>query len=117
MAEFASVYGRIDNGGAMNCCDLCQFDELVVAPGCTAVSYDTTLLEPGYYWFVVGADFSKIVDCNQPAGGPPDEIGDRYWMRIECVPIIPCPWDVDGDGVVGFEDLLKLLSNWGPCPT
>jgi hypothetical protein len=28
----------------------------------------------------------------------------------------PCPPDLDGDGEVGFQDLLELLSTWGPCP-
>jgi hypothetical protein len=28
-----------------------------------------------------------------------------------------CPWDCgDGDGVVGINDFLELLANWGPCP-
>ena len=27
----------------------------------------------------------------------------------------PCPQDIDGSGTVGFEDLLSLLSAWGPC--
>ncbi|MEE9130665.1 MAG: hypothetical protein V3T84_11655 [Phycisphaerales bacterium] len=27
----------------------------------------------------------------------------------------PCPWDLDGNGVVGATDLLSLLVNWGPC--
>ncbi|MEE9131330.1 MAG: C-type lectin domain-containing protein [Phycisphaerales bacterium] len=27
-----------------------------------------------------------------------------------------CPWDFDGDGVVGASDLLTLLVNWGACP-
>jgi hypothetical protein len=27
-----------------------------------------------------------------------------------------CPWDVDGDGVVGVLDFLALLAHWGPCP-
>ena len=26
------------------------------------------------------------------------------------------PADVDCDGTVGIVDLLKLLSEWGPCP-
>jgi hypothetical protein len=26
-----------------------------------------------------------------------------------------CPADIDGDGVVGFEDLLVVLASWGPC--
>jgi hypothetical protein len=28
----------------------------------------------------------------------------------------PSPADIDGDGVVGFSDLLLLLAAWGPCP-
>jgi hypothetical protein len=27
-----------------------------------------------------------------------------------------CPGDTDGDGVVGFADLIRTLSGWGPCP-
>jgi len=27
-----------------------------------------------------------------------------------------CPWDTDGDGMVGIVDFLNLLGNWGPCP-
>ena len=28
----------------------------------------------------------------------------------------PCPSDLDGDGDVGFADLLDLLAAWGTCP-
>ncbi len=27
-----------------------------------------------------------------------------------------CPWDIDGDGIVGITDLLDLLAAWGPNP-
>ncbi len=27
----------------------------------------------------------------------------------------PCPWDLDGNIVVGVSDLLSLLASWGPC--
>ena len=27
-----------------------------------------------------------------------------------------CPADTTGDGLIDFEDLLRLLSEWGPCP-
>ena len=30
--------------------------------------------------------------------------------------IPPCPWDFNGNGEVDFQDLLKILANWGPCP-
>jgi subtilisin-like proprotein convertase family protein len=31
-------------------------------------------------------------------------------------PCVGCPADIDGDDDVGFGDLLEVLSNWGPCP-
>jgi len=30
---------------------------------------------------------------------------------------VPCPWDLDGSGVVGINDFLVLLAAWGPVPT
>jgi hypothetical protein len=30
--------------------------------------------------------------------------------------VLPCPYDLDDSGDVGFGDLLLILSNWGPCP-
>ena len=27
----------------------------------------------------------------------------------------PCPWDLNGNGYVGFIDFLLLLTNFGPC--
>lgn len=118
-AEFASVYGRVDNqGGALDCSQVSAFAEFVVSAGCTPVNLTTARLDPGLYWFFVGPDFSEIVDCNQPAGGPPAEVGENYTLRVECsFNAPPCPWDFDGDNNVGFQDLLKVLSNWGPCPS
>ncbi len=26
-----------------------------------------------------------------------------------------CPWDLDGNALVGVSDLLSLLASWGPC--
>jgi hypothetical protein len=38
-----------------------------------------------------------------------------YTVTQELGPL-PCPGDIaGGDGLVGFEDLLALLSAWGPC--
>ncbi|MFK7959384.1 MAG: LamG-like jellyroll fold domain-containing protein [Phycisphaerales bacterium] len=35
----------------------------------------------------------------------------------KCKPdTLPCPGDVDGDGVVTISDLLVILASWGPCP-
>jgi hypothetical protein len=30
-------------------------------------------------------------------------------------PCADCPEDLDDDGTVGFADLLQILSNWGAC--
>jgi hypothetical protein len=32
------------------------------------------------------------------------------------IPALDCDGDLDGDGAVGFADLLVLLAAWGPCP-
>ena len=37
------------------------------------------------------------------------------WVRLEAGPG-KCPWDIDGSGSVGANDLLALLFDWGPCP-
>lgn len=117
-AEFASVYGRVDNGGgALDCSQVAAFAEVVVSPSCTDIALVTARYDPGLYWFFVGPDFSEIVDCNQPLGGPPAEVGENYVLNVMCeFNAPPCPWDFDGDNQVGFQDLLKVLSNWGPCP-
>jgi hypothetical protein len=51
----------------------------------------------------------------------------NYWMETAttedytgdpgfCLPPPPCPWDLDGDLAVAFQDLLLLLAAWGTCP-
>lgn len=116
-AEFNAVYGRVENGGVDDCAGVTSFAEFAVQAKCTDFNVVTARLDPGVYWFFVGPDFSELVDCNQPAGGPPAEVGENYVMTVLCDPNSPpCPWDFNGDNEVGFADLLKLLSEWGPCP-
>jgi len=119
LAEFESVVGRVDNGcGALDCSQVTAFAEVVVTLGCDPITVTTPRLTNCLAWFFFGPNFTDIVDCNQPAGGPPAEIGDEYWMNVHCeANSPPCPWDLDGDNVVGFGDLLKILSFWGPCPS
>ncbi len=45
-----------------------------------------------------------------------------YWAgaettRLDNVRLGARSRDLDGDGTVGFDDLLTLLAAWGPCPT
>jgi len=53
------------------------------------------------------------------AGGliiPPNSTGDdRYGPNFQFVTPGNCPWDLDGDGVVGVGDLLIVVHNFGPC--
>jgi hypothetical protein len=28
---------------------------------------------------------------------------------------LPCPWDLNGDGVVNGLDLIELIESFGPC--
>ena len=35
----------------------------------------------------------------------------------DCEPVADdCPPDVDGDGSIGFSDVLIILNDWGACP-
>jgi hypothetical protein len=117
-SEFDSVYGRVQNMGLPSCAGVSAFAEFVVLGNCTDANLVTARLDPGTYWFFVGPQFTDLVDCNQPLGGPPAEIGENYTLEVNCdLNAPPCPWDFNMDNSVGFADLLKVLSNWGPCPT
>ena len=36
-------------------------------------------------------------------------------FRPTMVPVV-CPFDLDDDGIVGVQDLVLVILNWGPCP-
>ena len=45
--------------------------------------------------------------------------GDLYAQNVNpdgSLGSVSVPGDIDGDGVVGIDDLLVLLGAWGPCP-
>ena len=59
-------------------------------------------------------------DCDSipPQDTPDLDLGDRIvGTDVDMGPYesVPCPWDLDGDCVVGAADLLILLVNWGRC--
>jgi hypothetical protein len=64
-----------------------------------------------------GATFTLRGTIGQPdagsAAGGEWESGGGYDGGPPPPP--PCPSDIDGSGVVGFADLLAILSAWGPC--
>ena len=100
--------------GSGECAQISSFDPpLVAMPGETR-SVLSGCLAPGLYLIVVrplefdplacaGAGaYVLAVDAFPECGGPPPP---------------PCPedGDLDGDGLVGFEDFLVVLSNFGGC--
>jgi hypothetical protein len=42
-------------------------------------------------------------------------INDFLWLLSDWGPCGDCPSDLDADGMVGVVDFLKLLARWGPC--
>jgi hypothetical protein len=61
----------------------------------------------------------RVVYSNGNAGGTASCLGDgavAIANACGCLGQSACPWDFDGDGDVDFQELLKLLSTWGPCP-
>jgi len=39
-----------------------------------------------------------------------------YTSAVNKMNTIFCPYDGDGTGMIGIENLLELLASWGPCP-
>lgn len=121
LAEFSSVYGRVDNGnpwGSLVCGQIAAFAEFAVTPECDPISLiiPRSPLGSTVALIFVGTDFTQTVDCNDPDPAPPG-IGADYALVVTCVPNAPpCPWDFNGNNEVDFPDLLKVLSNYGPCP-
>ena len=44
-----------------------------------------------------------------------DETNNVHIQAV-IMPLLPCPADFNGDGIVGPFDLATLLGNWGPNP-
>lgn len=69
-----------------------------------------------------GYDSRLVDDVN--ADGIPDLLvtaganyanGQRAGRLYMIAGIRHCPEDLDGDGVIGFSDIVRLLGAWGPC--
>lgn len=82
------------------------YDEVVI--GGTIATWDTTQDVPDgvYSLRVIGYDDCANYDLVQLDVRVENEGG-------EC----GCPFDVDGSGVIDFADILRILANWGPCPS
>lgn len=112
------VYGLVNTGGSGNCADATALTPVGIVgdPACADASASfTTTLAPGTWWFFAAGPAGggeTVVPCT----GVPN--GRRYYATLTCTPVKsePCPWDIDGNGDVGFTDLTAVLANWGPCP-
>jgi len=83
-----------------------------------------TTLEPGFFFtqdtYDVRIDNITITTTSGGCDGDLDDSGDVGFDDL--VPLLsvwgPCPGceaDLDGDDDVGFDDLVGLLAVWGPC--
>lgn len=64
-----------------------------------------------------------VLSCEEGPVCPEDFDGDGEVGFADLVDLLsnwgecdpPCPWDLNADGDVGFADLVQILSVWGPC--
>ena len=88
-----------DRDGTADCLDNCPEDPLKIEPGfCGCGTVDTN----------VNGD----VDCD----GDFDEDDALAAVKLFGLDNDECPADVDGDGTIGFSDVLIILNDWGACP-
>lgn len=66
---------------------------------------------------------TTVLDCVDVISCPGDlngdgvvDVSDMLAMLAEWGPCVDCDADLNGDGVVDVSDLLGLLANWGACP-
>jgi hypothetical protein len=75
-------------------------------------------LDGGGHTFSTGGPFSLGGTIGQPDAGPV-MIGGNFALIGGFWPGaggVPCPPDLDGDGIVGQGDLGIVLAAWGTCP-
>ncbi|MBL21726.1 MAG: hypothetical protein CMJ37_02625 [Phycisphaerae bacterium] len=66
------------------------------------------------------SDVIFIIGSNSdlPGGGKDDritELEEKVQALEQALESCRCASDLDGDGAVGFNDLVQLISDWGPC--
>jgi hypothetical protein len=87
------------------------FEDLLI--GAPAADPSGSLSGATYLIFGTNADCNGngVLDLLDIAAGTSDD-ADADGIPDECA----CPADLDGDGQVGFADLLIVLEAWGSCP-
>jgi len=92
-------------------------DDLRLSPGSPVIDAgDNTALPPAAGSRDV-AGVARFLDDpgTEDSGVGPGPIVDRGAHEFDGV-TVSCPADVDGDGTVGFDDVLEVLAAFGPCP-
>ena len=121
-----------DGDGTANCIDNCPDDPNKTEPGvCGCGNEDTDTdgdgtadcvdncpddpdkTEPGFCGCgTVDTNVNGDVDCD----GDFDEDDALAAVKLFGLDKDECPADVDGDGSIGFSDVLIILNDWGACP-
>jgi hypothetical protein len=63
-----------------------------------------------------GRDLVPLDDAGFGPSDAPIQAEDADGDGVNDACATTCPADFDGSGAVEFDDLLGVLSNWGPCP-
>jgi probable HAF family extracellular repeat protein len=72
------------------------------------------LIDPNAGWELVRAN---SLNSSGSITGAGLVNGEYRAFRLDPInPPQPCPADSDNDGMVGIEDFLKVLADWGACP-
>jgi hypothetical protein len=95
----ASPCGSIFGDGVCAGCD-CDYSRSATLPG--------ILLAPG--------DMVRATILPLAAAAPEIRLDDDELEVTFGGPSPCCPWDFDGDDMVGVLDFLALLAHWGACP-
>ena len=66
-------------------------------------------------------DQDGVLDVCEPCPADIDGSGlvdanDILAILSDWGPCDGCPSDIDGDGMAGVDDILEVISGWGPCP-
>lgn len=100
----------------------------VCCPGWAEVPTNQRADDHFWGWHTSPESFNAQSTMGQVVMGPNGEWRYRGWMPVDgskheiedvhnafdlLTPF--CPADIDGDGMVGFSDILEILSNWGEC--
>lgn len=98
-----------------------EFERLALGPG--RYWLEATIVGPEVNFWLTRREF-RLTECwvNYEALGGlmpgsehfHQEPRDLNWHLVGTVEG-ECPSDLDGDGAVGFGDVIAILSTWGPC--